>query len=184
MWKPQEDFVVRLSDESGEERSEAELKEMASQISEIANNFGFDLFQFGGWEGIKRTAIGETKIFKIDEPTTFEVKNHDLKVSLPPGTYSTDARLKPVVEDYPEGWQVSTEESRAVYGDRKERMALNRNILIPSNTILDAAPCGLQLIEDHFELLIEIGNDHTARLLISRSALRALNNLEPKTVIS
>lgn len=70
-----------------------------------------------------------------------------------------------------------------IYPENKQSVTLRRNILIPSNTILESAPTHTRYIEKHFELMIGIGRNHHCKLVISESALRAINHLEPETSI-
>ena len=49
-WQPQEDFFIRISDETGEPRSEQQFTDMVNEIRQIANKYGFDLYQYGGWD--------------------------------------------------------------------------------------------------------------------------------------
>jgi hypothetical protein len=59
-WNPTDDFAIRLSDETGEERTESQLDKMVEQIQDIANAYDFDLSVSGGWPGIRRLAVLET----------------------------------------------------------------------------------------------------------------------------
>ena len=64
MWEPGDSFAIRFSDETAEERTEKDLDNMVDQMKQIANDFGFDLDCYGGWEGIKKVVIGEEEILK------------------------------------------------------------------------------------------------------------------------
>ena len=66
-WVPQEDFVIRLSDETGEFRHQGELDVMVQAIRDIANDFDFDLSSWGGWGGMRQIAIGEVNFLKEHE---------------------------------------------------------------------------------------------------------------------
>ena len=57
-------------------------------------------------------------------------------------------------------------------------MQLNRKIKIKKGSKLLKAPCKIELVGGHYEIIIGIGKDHTASLIISRDALEALNNGE------
>lgn len=58
-WQPQDDFCLRLSDETAEPRTEEELNEMVDRICEIANEYDFDLSASGSWQGFKHMVMGE-----------------------------------------------------------------------------------------------------------------------------
>ena len=45
---------------------------------------------------------------------------------------------------------------------------------IEKGSVFGAAPSRIRFYENHYELLIGIGNDHTASLYISKSALKEL----------
>ena len=62
-------------------------------------------------------------------------------------------------------------------------MLLPKTIIIPKGVTLSSAPLKIELSDEWYELLIGIGNDHTARLLIDADAVRALNAAEPTTII-
>lgn len=46
-WKPQEDVGIIFDDKNGENRSKAEIGEMIRRMRDIANEYGFDLNQWG-----------------------------------------------------------------------------------------------------------------------------------------
>lgn len=60
---------------------------------------------------------------------------------------------------------------------------LNRNIIIPKGSIFTEGPTKTVYYERHYELLIGIGNDHYAKLVIDEDALRALNLSKPEIAI-
>jgi len=61
-----------------------------------------------------------------------------------------------------------------------ETQILPKNILIPLGSILSVAPRKIEYHSKHYDLLIGIGKDHTARLIIDEDALRELAILEPE----
>lgn len=61
-WKPGQDFAVRLTDKTGEERSLEDLESMVKEIAGIANKYNFDISGYGSWEGMRKVAIGETRL--------------------------------------------------------------------------------------------------------------------------
>lgn len=56
----------------------------------------------------------------------------------------------------------------------QENPKLGRTLILPSEANLIVAPTEIKYGEKHYELLIGIGKDHTASLLISESALEAM----------
>jgi len=64
MWKPTDDFVVRLDDKTGENRTEQQLHKMVEEIRTIVNIYDFDLSQYRGWEDMKNSAIKEISLKK------------------------------------------------------------------------------------------------------------------------
>jgi hypothetical protein len=61
-WKPGDDYAIRLSDETAEERSKEELDEMVERMKLIANEYDFDLSIWGSWKGIRSIAMNEQRI--------------------------------------------------------------------------------------------------------------------------
>lgn len=64
-----------------------------------------------------------------------------------------------------------------------KNLYLPKTIMIPVGTVLSAAPVRIDLAPGHYDLLIGIGDDHTARLIIDEEALRALRDLKPEVAI-
>jgi hypothetical protein len=71
----------------------------------------------------------------------------------------------------------------AAYGNKDKKIALPKSIFIPKGTVLSSGPSVITLHEHHYELIIGIGKDHTATLLISESAMTVLKKIEPEVVI-
>jgi len=67
--------------------------------------------------------------------------------------------------------------------ERRAKLLLPKTIIIPRKTELLSAPRKIELANDWYEVLIPIGNDHTAKLLIDEDAIRALNSIEPTAII-
>lgn len=63
-WAPQEDFAIRLSDQTALPRTEKQLNEMCEKINAIANEYDFKLSCFGGWTGLRIIAIDEDRLFR------------------------------------------------------------------------------------------------------------------------
>ena len=75
-------------------------------------------------------------------------------------------------------------ESREKFGNGIDsKMLLPKTITIPANIVLTSAPKNIELYGKWYDLVIGIGNDHTARLLIDDDALRALAMVEPQVNI-
>ena len=53
-------------------------------------------------------------------------------------------------------------------------MKIERRIIIPASAKLIDAPTKIRLYRKHYEVLIGIGNDYTASLIIEEDALKAL----------
>lgn len=64
-----------------------------------------------------------------------------------------------------------------------KRKMLGKTITIPKGIVLSAAPKKIALHGEWYDLVIGIGNDHTARLLIDDDAMRALSGIEPQVNI-
>lgn len=75
------------------------------------------------------------------------------------------------------------EEATYTYDLPESKRRLIRNLLIPRGSILSVAPSSTQHHIRHYELLIGIGKDHHAKLIISEPALMALQNLEAEVTI-
>ena len=58
-WQPMDDFAIRLSDETAEDRTEEELDQMVEEMREIANKYDFDLEASGSWQSFKHMVVGE-----------------------------------------------------------------------------------------------------------------------------
>ncbi len=67
-----------------------------------------------------------------------------------------------------------------------DNFATAKEILIPVGSVLKSAPTKKTFIEKHYSLLIGLGDDHTAELIISESALKSFPSffLELKPTIS
>ena len=52
-WKPQDNFYIGFSDETGLDRTEEELQEMVGKIRPTVNEYGFDIHHWGGETGMK-----------------------------------------------------------------------------------------------------------------------------------
>jgi len=63
------------------------------------------------------------------------------------------------------------------------RCGLKKSIFIPQGTILCGGLVKIECVMPFLELVIGIGEDHTARLIISEDALCALNNLKSEVTI-
>jgi hypothetical protein len=74
-------------------------------------------------------------------------------------------------------------ESTSRYDGTKKRLMLTKTIIIPKNLVLYSAPKVIEHVQQHYETVIPIGNNHVARLIISESAALALAAIEPKTTI-
>jgi len=79
-WEPGNDYGIRLSDETGDSRTEEELTGMVEQIQNVANMYGFDLSATGGWSSFVKMMAGEDaftqnlnqKVGNLDQMTTEE----------------------------------------------------------------------------------------------------------------
>jgi len=58
-WKPTDDFAIRFSDETAEDRDEAQLDMMVERMRDVARDYGFDISNWGGWEGMRQVAVSE-----------------------------------------------------------------------------------------------------------------------------
>lgn len=56
-WKPTENFVMSFSDETGEGRTEDEMRAMVEKLREAANPFGFDIQQWGSYTNMKNSMV-------------------------------------------------------------------------------------------------------------------------------
>jgi hypothetical protein len=48
-WQPSDDFFIRFDDKTGESRSKEFISEMVDRMTDIANEYDFDLSCFGPW---------------------------------------------------------------------------------------------------------------------------------------
>lgn len=60
-WKFEEDvsFVMEFSDETGEDRTEAEMDAFADELSEVAGKYGFDKSHWGPKEAMVDSYVRE-----------------------------------------------------------------------------------------------------------------------------
>lgn len=63
-WKPQDDFYIRLSDETSLPRSEDEFRTMVEAIREVSNKYGFDLHGYGSARSMAKVFKGEEEILE------------------------------------------------------------------------------------------------------------------------
>ena len=61
-WKPGDDYVLRLHDQTGEERSLTQFQHMLKKLRPILNEYGFDFASHGSWRGAQMTMLGELQI--------------------------------------------------------------------------------------------------------------------------
>ena len=59
-WQPGEDFFVRFDDKTGEPKDT--IEEMVDRMTEIANEYDFDLSCFGPWSAAGKIIDGERAI--------------------------------------------------------------------------------------------------------------------------
>lgn len=64
-----------------------------------------------------------------------------------------------------------------------KRLKLGKNVLIPAESILTEAPKKIEFNTPHYDLIIPIGKDHTALLIIDEAALLELHKLNPEIAI-
>jgi hypothetical protein len=62
-WQPGDDFCIRFSDKSGENRI-VQWQTMIEKINAIANEYGLDVLGYGSWESFKKVVQGELKIMQ------------------------------------------------------------------------------------------------------------------------
>lgn len=64
--KPQESFFVLFSDETAEDRTDAELDQMMQEFRQVAGNHGYDVSSWGNWKSALRF-FGQAAIDQLDE---------------------------------------------------------------------------------------------------------------------
>lgn len=71
-----------------------------------------------------------------------------------------------------------TERVEKMLDGKSKRLKLNKTIVIPADSVLEEAPKRIILSENHYELIIGIGNDEHAKLIIHEDAIKALRNIK------
>ena len=60
--KPGEDFAIRFSNKTDDERTEKEMQDFIAELTNVGVKYDFGALCFGSWEAMRRAAIGEQKL--------------------------------------------------------------------------------------------------------------------------
>lgn len=67
-------------------------------------------------------------------------------------------------------------------GESQEPKKLQRTMVIPRGAKFEQAPETVEYCSPHYELVIGIGNDYTASLILTEGALREINRGEELSI--
>ena len=73
MWKPGDDYAIRFSDETADDRTGADFQAMVQQMKQVANDFGFDISTHGNWQALQTLAVGEHALLNGKDDQKFVV---------------------------------------------------------------------------------------------------------------
>ena len=63
--KTGDDFFVRFSDKSNDVRNQEQLEEMVERVRKVVNPYGFDILNYGSWQGAKKIVNGENLMVEM-----------------------------------------------------------------------------------------------------------------------